>query len=97
MVSPASACSTADGSKACIEDVTGWAAGETSPANANPHERARCDALSLYQKMEQVILPTFYEQRDDWLRIMRHTIALNASPFNTQRMLQEYVLKGYFE
>jgi len=27
---------------------------------------------------------------------MRHAIALNGSFFNTQRMMQEYVLKAYF-
>ena len=28
--------------------------------------------------------------------VMRHTIALNGSFFNTQRMVQQYVLKAYF-
>jgi starch phosphorylase len=27
---------------------------------------------------------------------MRHAIALNGSYFNTQRMLQQYVLNAYF-
>lgn len=80
----------------CIEHVTGWAIGETCPVDATPAERADCDAASLYRKLEQVVLPTFYNQRDDWLRIMRHAIALNASHFNTQRMVLEYVLKAYF-
>ena len=48
-------------------------------------------------ELEQVIIPAYCEHRDDWLRVMRHTIALNASYFNTQRMLQQYVLKAYFE
>jgi starch phosphorylase len=81
----------------CIEHVTGWAIGESCPANAPAEERARCDAESLYQKLGQVILPAFSQQREDWIRIMRHAIALNASHFNTQRMVQEYVLKAYFE
>jgi starch phosphorylase len=79
----------------CIEHVTGWAVGETTPANVKPDERSRRDAQSLYQKLEQVVLPAF-QQREDWLRIMRHSIALNASHFNTQRMVQEDVLKAYF-
>ena len=28
---------------------------------------------------------------------MRHAIALNGSFFNTQRMLQQYVLRAYFD
>jgi starch phosphorylase len=81
----------------CIEHVTGWAIGETCPVDASPADRANCDVASLYQTLEKVVIPTFYEQRDDWLRIMRHAIALNASHFNTQRMVLEYVLKAYFE
>jgi len=80
----------------CIEHVTGWAVGETSPVNTSPEERADGDAASLYEKLEQIVAPTFYKQRDDWLRIMRHSIALNASHFNTQRMVLEYVMKAYF-
>lgn len=79
----------------CIEHVTGWAIGDSTPAPGQPDERWRRDAQSLYQKLEKVVLPAF-QQRDDWLRIMRHAIALNASHFNTQRMVQEYVLKAYF-
>lgn len=67
----------------CIEDVTGWAIGDHS------------DAASLYEKLEQVVLPRFYKERDEFARIMRQAIALNASHFNTQRMVQEYVLKAY--
>lgn len=80
----------------CIEHVTGWAVGDTSPVNTSPDERADADAASLYEKLEQIVAPTFYKQRDDWLRIMRHSVALNASHFNTQRMVLEYVMKAYF-
>jgi len=31
------------------------------------------------------------------VEIMRHAIALNGSFFNTQRMMQQYVLKAYYE
>jgi len=68
----------------CIEDVTGWAIGDHS------------DAASLYDKLEHVLLPRFYQQHDQFTRVMRQAIALNASHFNTQRMVQEYVLKAYF-
>jgi starch phosphorylase len=54
------------------------------------------DAASLYDKLEQIILPLYYVQRDDYLDVMRHAIALNGSFFNTHRMLQQYVLKAYF-
>jgi starch phosphorylase len=71
-----------------IEGVTGWAIGD--------HDTDMDEANSLYQQLEQVILPLFYGQQDAWRRIMRSTIALNGPYFNTQRMLEQYVLKAYF-
>ena len=58
-------------------------------------EITRRDAVSLYDKLEQVILPLFYKNRDGFVDVMRYAIALNGSFFNTHRMLQQYVLKAY--
>jgi len=55
------------------------------------------DASSLYDKLEQVIIPLFYHNRDRFIDVMLHSIALNGSFFNTHRMIQQYVLKAYFE
>jgi starch phosphorylase len=38
----------------------------------------------------------FYKDRDRFIEVMRHAIAVNGSFFNTQRMLQQYVLNAYF-
>ena len=46
--------------------------------------------------MEHAVIPAFYRERDRFIDVMRHAIALNGSFFNTQRMMQEYVLKAYF-
>ena len=35
--------------------------------------------------------------RDQFIEIMRHAIALNGSFFNTQRMILQYVQRAYFE
>ncbi|MFA5145188.1 MAG: alpha-glucan family phosphorylase [Candidatus Omnitrophota bacterium] len=75
----------------CIENVTGWAIG---PANKKNTDSAQ-DARDLYQKLEGIIIPMFYKDKNKWIEIMRHAIALNASFFNTQRMVQEYVLNAY--
>jgi starch phosphorylase len=77
-----------------IEGVTGWSIGEIvreAGDGANPE-----DAASLYDKLELVVIPLFYQDRARFLEIMLHAVALNGSFFNTQRMLQEYVLKAYF-
>jgi len=36
------------------------------------------------------------EGRDRFVDVMRHSIAVNGSFFNTHPMMQEYVLKAYF-
>ncbi len=78
-----------------IEGVTGWSIGENGRGLNDSHDQSK-DAASLYDKLEQVILPLFYRERDRFIEVMRHAIALNGSFFNTQRMLQQYVLKAYF-
>jgi glycogen phosphorylase len=75
-------------------DSTGWAIDSTAPATG---ERTPHDAASLYDKLESVVLPLFYQQRERFVDVMRHAIALNGSFFNTQRMVLQYVLNAYFE
>lgn len=74
----------------CIEGVTGWSIGEKGSADASK------DAASLYSKLEEIIIPMFYHGRDRFIDVMLHSIALNGSFFNTQRMIQQYVLNAYF-
>jgi len=77
-----------------IEGVTGWSIGENIQRTGKDSERAE-DALSLYTKLEKVIIPLFYHDRDRFIEIMRSSIALNGSFFNTQRMALEYVQRAY--
>jgi starch phosphorylase len=79
----------------CIEGVTGWAIGANHRGLTTEDDRAQ-DAAALYEKLEQVILPLFYGDRQGFINVMRHAIALNGSFFNTQRMMQQYVVKAYF-
>jgi starch phosphorylase len=79
----------------CIEGVTGWSIGTADRTVAAVSDHSQ-DAASLYDKLEQIILPLYYRHRDDYLDVMRHAIALNGSFFNTHRMLQQYVVKAYF-
>ena len=78
-----------------IEGVTGWAIGEDNHGAKETENRSK-DAASLYDKLEQVILPMFYHERDRFINVMCHSIAMNGSFFNTHRMMQQYVLNAYF-
>ncbi len=79
----------------CIENITGWSIGEDSRKTITDADNS-LDASSLYEKLEKVVIPLFYKERDQFIDVMRHSIALNGSFFNTQRMLLQYVLKAYF-
>ena len=78
-----------------IDGITGWSIGEKLWSPGEPSDSAE-DARSLYTTLEQVILPLFYQKQERFIDVMRGAIALNGSFFNTQRMLQQYVLNAYF-
>ena len=89
-------CSTLDGwwLEGCIENITGWAIGPEKTEHEESDDKI--DSYDLYDKLEKLIMPKFYQDRDNWIRTMRSCIALNASFFNTNRMIQQYVLNAYF-
>jgi len=74
-----------------VEGVTGWSIGGPE-LEADPTR----DAVDLYIKLERVILPLFYGLPFAYAEVMRSSIALNASFFNTQRMVRQYVHNAYF-
>lgn len=74
-----------------IEDVTGWSIGENYVEGENEDE---IDSKSLYRKLDHIV--SMYEnERQAWLKIMKNCISVNASYFNTDRMVKEYVTKAY--
>ena len=72
----------------CIEGFTGWA---IEDFNTEQEESA-----SLYEKLEEEILPLYYSQPLEWQKVMRSSIALNGSFFNTNRMLVQYIRDAYY-
>jgi Glucan phosphorylase len=60
-------------------------------------ETEAVEIAALYHKLEKIIVPLFYGRPDAYAEVMRLSIALNGSFFNTQRMLAQYVLDAYFE
>jgi len=73
----------------CIEGVTGWAIGDSA---GMPDDNAR----ALYDKLEQVVLPLYYNSdHSGWIRIMKGAISKNASYFNSHRMMRRYATEAY--
>jgi len=74
-----------------VEGVTGWSIGDDWEPESDPAK----EIASLYDKLEYVILPLFYGRPTAFAEVMRSVIALNASFFNAQRMLLQYVENAY--
>ena len=75
----------------CVEGVTGWAIGE----DRRRESVAADEVASLYNKLEFVILPMFYSRPAAFAEVMRSAIAVNASFFNAQRTMGQYLGNAY--
>ena len=74
-----------------LEGITGWSIGDSWRVASNP----AVEAASLYEKLEYLIVPTFYKRPNAFAEIMRSAIAINGSFFNAQRMVSQYVKNAY--
>ena len=77
----------------------GWSIG-TNAEYKNYEDQDDSDAVSLYDMLENKIIPTYYNVNEkgyseEWLKIMKNTIATNAGNYSTARMLKDYVQKIY--
>lgn len=85
----------------CVEGKTGWAIGSDDQPFVDPNSdaaalaHARADAAALYDKLEQAVVPLYYGAPAAWPEVMRMSIAVNGSFFNTQRMVAQYVQNAY--
>ncbi len=77
-----------------LEGVTGWAVGEFLDESSGPAPDVKF-AAALYEKLSKVVIPCYYKNRDKFTDMMRRTIALNGSWFNTQRMVEQYLSRAY--
>jgi glycogen phosphorylase len=73
----------------CIEGITGWAIGGDNETVGGD------DSKSLYNKLEQIILPLYFENRSGWIAVMKGAISKNASFFNSHRMMRRYTTEAY--
>ncbi|MHB8883007.1 MAG: alpha-glucan family phosphorylase [Thermodesulfovibrionales bacterium] len=78
-----------------IEGFTGWSIGPP-PNELTPGADADVrDSEDLYNKLEYIILPMYYNDRHTWIRMMQNAIGKNAYYFNTHRMMRRYVTEAY--
>lgn len=77
-----------------LEGLTGWAIEENTSNQKDEVKPGEAEVI--YEKLETKIIPIYYKRKSQFIDIMAHCIAINGSFFNTQRMMQEYVLNAYF-
>ncbi len=64
-------------------------------AEAAAAHAAKADADDLYEKLDEVVAPTFFSDEAAYLRARRAAISLNGSFFSTDRMVREYATRAY--
>jgi starch phosphorylase len=78
-----------------IEGFTGWSIGPSPSETGHDANTNKIDAEDLYDKLENKIIPTFYNERKTWIRMMQNAIGKNAYYFNSHRMMRRYVTEAY--
>ncbi|HZJ41123.1 MAG TPA: alpha-glucan family phosphorylase [Candidatus Saccharimonadales bacterium] len=76
-----------------IRGKTGWTIWGNKITSAGDVDYK--DALSLYNLLEKEIIPLYYNNPQKWQEMMRFVIGINASFFNTERVLREYAQNAY--
>jgi starch phosphorylase len=79
----------------CVEGLTGWAIGPSSNQGLNEQDIRKRELADLYNKLEYLIIPKFYQQRDAWIDLMKNSIGKVAYYFNTHRMMRKYATDAY--
>lgn len=54
----------------CLEGHTGWGIDSTGPDDMKGYNEAE-DAEDLYRKLQNKILPLYYNNRPRWIRMMK--------------------------
>jgi starch phosphorylase len=78
-----------------IEGVTGWAIGDGAAASGTSSAAHRRDADDLYGKLDEVVLPLWYDDRPRWIWMMKQSISKLGSYFNSTRMIRRYATEAY--
>ncbi len=79
-----------------IEGFTGWSIGSVTPEVKETAAMDAEDAADLYNKLENLIIPKYYDpNKSGWSRMMKSAISKNAYYFNSHRMMRRYVTEAY--
>lgn len=77
----------------------GWIIGDETSFN-NEYHQDNADSKSIYNTLEQHIIPAFYQRNSEnipveWVKIMKESIKSLVYRYSTHRMVQQYTDKMY--
>jgi starch phosphorylase len=83
--------STLDGwwPEACDHGVNGWQIGDGFESE-DEEKLDQHDRKSLYKVLTEEVIPTYYEDRPKWVKMMKASILGTKEQFAVKRMLEEY-------
>lgn len=80
----------------------GWAFGNTTTStdSPSPEKQDEADSNSIYDLLEQEVVPLYYEKDREgiprqWIQVAKEAIRSAGSAFSTRRMVKEYTEKLY--
>jgi starch phosphorylase len=78
----------------------GWMIGDPEAEYANEYDQNHADATSIYETLENHIVPTFYDRDTQglprqWLKMVKEAIRTIGPQFSTARMIKDYTNQLY--
>lgn len=70
----------------CVHGENGWQIGD----GYEGPEALEVDSKSLYKSLLEEVIPTYYENRDKWIRMMQASISMSSVKFSAARMVSDY-------
>jgi len=78
-----------------VEGVNGWAIGPPPDEPLSMEERLTQELDDLYNKLAYIIIPMYYQNRNQWIEKMINSIRTIAYYFNSHRMMHQYSTAAY--
>ena len=80
--------------EACEHGVNGWQIGD-GYENSNEKKLDAHDQKAMYKVLLNEVLPTYYQNRKQWVAMMKQSVLTTHKQFAVKRMLEEYYNKLY--
>jgi starch phosphorylase len=80
--------------EACDHGVNGWQFGN-GIENNDPKVQDKHDLKALYHVLQREVIPTYYNQRQQWIKMMHQSVLSTKDKFGMKRMLEEYFRELY--